>query len=263
MQEQKARNDMTEPQKKTGELVEVDQPAQVPAPVTPMQMLQIAIERGADLDQLDKLMTLQERWEATQARKAFVAAKAAFKAEAPKLTKQKKAGFESRRTGERTDYSYATLDHIAEAISPVLSKHGLSYSWDTEQAEGGLIKVTCVLTHVDGHSERVMLQAAPDQSGSKNSIQAVGSTVTYLQRYTLLAVTGMATADQDTDGMAPVVFIDADQKQRLVDLMKETGADTARFLKYMGVETLDDLPANAFDSAVAALEKKKEQSDDG
>ena len=232
------------------------------AAITPMEMLQIAVERGADMEQLDKLMTLQERWEANEARKAFVAAKAAFKAEAPKLTKQKKAGFESRRTGERTDYSYATLDHIADAISPALSKHGLSYSWETEQAEGGLIKVTCILTHVMGHSEKVALQAGPDTSGSKNSIQAVGSTVTYLQRYTLLAVTGMATADQDSDGMQPVEFIDEDQKQRLIDLMKETGADTARFLKYLGVPSLDDLPANAFDNAVAALEKKKGEAND-
>lgn len=228
------------------------------APITPMQMLQIAVERGAELDHLSKLMDLQERWEANEARKAFVAAKAAFSAEAPKLTKNKQVGFDTRG-GPRTEYKHATLDHITEAISPALAKHGLSYNWETEQAEAGLIKVTCILTHIQGHRERVMLQAGPDNSGSKNNIQAVGSTVTYLQRYTLLAVTGMATADQDVDGAQPVALIEGEQKERLIDLMKETNTDTARFLKYLGVDSLDSLPANAFDDAVAALERKRTQ----
>ena len=249
-------NRMTELQEKAGALVEAPERAPATA-VTPMQMLQVAVERGANLDQLQKLMDLQERWEAKEAEKAFVTAKAAFKAEAPKLTKNKHVGFDSRRGGDRTDYNHATLDHIADELSPVLSQRGLSYSWETEQAEGGLIRVTCILTHVMGHSERVSLQAGPDQSGNKNSIQAVGSTVTYLQRYTLLAATGMATADQDSDGMQPVEFIDAEQKERLIALMKEVDADVPKFLKYLGVDAIDELPASAYDDAVAALEKKR------
>ncbi len=245
---------MTQTKKKQGVAVAE------PRVVTPMEMLQIAIEQGADLDKLTKLMDLQERWEATQARKAFVTAKAAFSAEAPKLTKSKKVGFESKRTGDRMDYNYAPLDRIAQMLGPVLSKHGLSYSWQTEQSEGGLIKVTCILTHTQGHSERVTLQAGPDQSGNKNSIQAVGSTVTYLQRYTLLAITGMATADQDMDGIQPVELINNDQKQQLIAIIRETGADTAAFCKYLGVGSLDELPANAFDNARAALEKKRSKA---
>lgn len=251
-------DEMTKPQEKPqGELVAMDTAAPPAAAVTPMEMLQIAVQQGAELDRLEKLMDMQERWEANEARKAFVVAKAAFKGEAPKLTKNKQVGFDSRSGGSRTDYRHATLDHIAEALSPVLSKHGLSYSWETEQAEGGLIKVTCILTHVMGHSERVMLQAGPDQSGNKNNIQAVGSTVTYLQRYTLLAVTGMATADQDTDGIGPVDLIDAEQKARLVGLMKEVDADVPKFLKYLGVSCIDELPAGSFDTAVGALEAKR------
>jgi ERF superfamily len=60
--------------------------------------------------------------------------------------------------------------------------------------------VTCILTHQMGHSEETTLAGAPDNSGSKNSIQAIGSTVTYLERYTLLAATGLAAANGDNDG---------------------------------------------------------------
>ena len=241
--------------------VERDEPTtgrEIAPAITPMQMLQIAVEQGADLDKLTKLMDLQERWEANEARKAFVVAKAAFKAEAPTITKNKHVGFKSKKDGAAsTDYNHATLDNVAETLSPILSKNGLAYAWETQQSEGGLITVTCVLTHVRGHSERVSLRAGLDQSGNKNNIQAVGSTVTYLQRYTLLSITGMATADQDNDGMGNVEFISAAQKDELIALMKETKADTAAFLKYFGVEALDSLPVTEFDRAVAALEKKR------
>lgn len=166
--------------------------------VTPMDLLQKAMETNADLDKLEKLMDMQERWEAGQARREFVEAKAAFKAEAPRIDKNKTVDFTSQKG--RTTYKHATLDHIEELLSPVLSKHGLSYSWETEQTEQGNIRVTCILTHVRGHSERVSLLSAPDASGNKNSIQAIGSAATFLSRYTLLLAVGMTTGEMDDDG---------------------------------------------------------------
>jgi hypothetical protein len=165
---------------------------------TPMTMLARAVEQGADLDKLTKLMDLQERWEANEARKAFVAALNAFKADPPTLTKNKHVMFETSRGV--TEYDHATLDQVSSTIGKALSAHGLSHRWEVEQLEGGLIKVTCVLTHDKGHSERVPMQCTADDSGGKNKIQSIGSTVTYLQRYTLLAATGMAVGGADNDG---------------------------------------------------------------
>lgn len=232
----------------------------VPAPITPMQMLQIAVERNADLEKLSKLMDLQERWEANEARKAFVAAKAAFRAEAPTISKNKHVGFKSKdRSKADTDYHHATLDNVADSLGPILGKHGLTYSWETEQLDGGMIRVTCVLSHQLGHCERVALQGSPDQTGNKNNIQAVGSTVTYLQRYTLLSITGTATKDQDDDGGddGAGALISPEQKETLIALVKDVEADTAAFLKYFGYVSLDAIPAALFDRAVAALEKKR------
>ena len=47
------------------------------APVTPMEMLDRAVSNGASVETLERLMNLQERWEANQARKAFDDAMAA------------------------------------------------------------------------------------------------------------------------------------------------------------------------------------------
>lgn len=226
--------------------------------VTPMAMLQIAIERGADIAMLEKLMALQERWEATEARKAFVAAKAAFTAERPTIIKNKHVGFTSRRTDSSTDYDHATLDNVCDVIGPALSRHGLSHSWETSQNEGK-IRVTCILTHERGHSERVWLEAGADTSGNKNSIQAVGSAVTYLSRYTLLAITGLATKGQDDDARLRGYGdpISAAQKEEIVALLQETNSDVPKFLAYIGATSVDEIPAAKFNQARDALNRKK------
>ena len=165
---------------------------------TPLTVLQLAVEKGANVDALAKLLELQERWEANVARKSFEEAFAAFKAETPKLEKTKNVNFDTAKG--RTSYNYTPLDVIANTLGPPLAKCGLSYNWKQECSDG-TISVSCILRHTQGHSIENTLSAPADPSGSKNAIQAIGSAVTYLRRYTLLGVLGMATSDEDTDGM--------------------------------------------------------------
>lgn len=162
--------------------------------VTPVDLLNIAVQKGAELDKLEKLMELQRQWEANEARKAYHQAVAEFKTESIKILKNKTVSFGQGKTS----YKHATLDHILDLTVPVLAKYGLSHSWNPSTANGE-ITVSCVLTHSMGHSQSVSLSASPDTSGSKNSIQQVGSTVSYLERYTFLAITGLAAKDQDDD----------------------------------------------------------------
>ncbi len=142
-----------------------------------------------DVEGFGKMMEFQERHEANQARKAYHVAMANFLADAPKIIKQK----------DGHNCKYAGLSDIVVVIAPLLSKHGLSHSWVTGTADKD-ITVTCKITHILGHSEETSLSAGPDTSGSKNAIQAVGSTITYLERYTLKAALGLAEGDQDDDG---------------------------------------------------------------
>lgn len=175
----------------TAEIVK-KQPESVAVP-TPMQLIQIAVQQGADVEKLEKLMDLQLRWEANEARKLFVGAMAAFKSDPPTINKNRHVEY------KEVDYWHATLDNVVATIGAALSKHGISHRWKTGQVEAK-ISVTCILTHEAGHSEETTLTAGADTTGSKNAIQAVGSTVTYLQRYTLLSATGLAASGQDSDG---------------------------------------------------------------
>jgi hypothetical protein len=158
--------------------------------MTPMDMLDRAVTQGASMEVLEKLMALQERWEANQARKSFNDAVAAAKAEIPVITKNRE-GHNSKR--------YADFAAYARVVDPILGKHGLGYRFRTVQDDR--IHVTCILFHKAGHVEENTLAGPADATGSKNAIQAIGSTLTYLQRYSLTQALGLA-ATEDDDGKA-------------------------------------------------------------
>lgn len=160
---------------------------------TPDRLLELAVNKGADVNALEKLLDLRERFEREEARKAYFAAKARFQALAPTIKKDKEAD-----TG-RFKYAYATLSGIATQIREALESCGLSYRWNIDD-KGDDISVTCILSHESGHSEHNSMTAPADDSGAKNAIQQRGSTVTYLQRYTLIGVLGLSSANDDDDG---------------------------------------------------------------
>lgn len=176
------------------------------AAVTPVELVRLAVQSGANMDQLERLMDMQLKYEANEARKAFVADMAEFKKNPPQIVKDKLVGYENK-DGSFTGYKHASLGNVTNAVVEGLAQHGFSHRWDIEQ-DGIKAKVTCTITHRMGHSESVAMEAAKDDSGKKNAIQQVASSITYLQRYTLLAATGLATHDQaDDDGQAAGVDV--------------------------------------------------------
>lgn len=163
--------------------------------VTPMQMINLAVSQGADIDKLEKLMQLQIRWEENEARKAYHVAFSAFKAEAVEVIKS--TGITD---GPLKGKKYADLATAVDAATPALSQHGLSATWKITKDEKDWIECRCTITHVAGHSESTSFGGPPDAGGAKNAMQARASTLNYLQRYTFLAVTGLAAKYQDDDG---------------------------------------------------------------
>lgn len=226
-------------------------------PTTPMAILAMAVSRNMDADKLEKLMALQERWEANQARNAFYEALTAFKADPPKIFKTKEVSYGVGKAS----FNHATLFDASNAVATSLAKHGLSHRWRTSQGEGGLVEVTCVISHRLGHSEETKLRAAPDSSGSKNAVQAVGSTVSYLQRYTLLAATGMAASDVDDDGQSSEsVFLSPEQIEELncaiLDAAKRGYAEAGamKWLKERHkIESIDQIMASDLSETLKAM----------
>lgn len=220
-------------------------------------------EGGIDADALDKLLAARERYEAAEARRAFHAAMSEFRKVAPVVSKTGKVVVS--KSGATA--SYARLSDAVRDIRPLLAELGLNYRWETKQ-ENNSITVACIATHRAGHSERTELSAAPDTSGSKNSVQAIGSTVAYLERYTLFAMFGLSSADMDDDAAGatagPRGLITDEQLADLVALLDEI-PDMPRddFKKYLedrhGVPEgkLQSIPAGKYRAIVATLEKRR------
>jgi hypothetical protein len=168
---------------------------------TPHNLIALAIEKGLDTQSLRELMDLKERHDATIARKAFFEAFTGFQAQCPDIRKAKAVEFGN------TKYTYAPLADITRQIGKVLKENELSYRWEIEDS-GQEIKVTALVSHILGHTERTTMSANPDTSGSKNPIQARGSAIEYLKRYTLIGALGISTADSDIDGRLPADQVD-------------------------------------------------------
>lgn len=227
--------------------------------ITPMGMLERAVSRGASVEVMEKLMSLQERWAANQARRAFDEAMSAAKSEIPVIAKNREVDFTSQKG--RTNYRHEDLAEIARTVDPILTKHGLSYRFRTSSLPNEPVTVTCIVSHRDGYSEENTLSAGRDESGNKNSIQAIGSTITYLQRYTLKAALGLA-ASNDDDGkkVDEQAHISPEQLAALREKMNAVGADEELFAHYMKIETMEHLPASQFARAMEALGKKGRQN---
>ena len=173
-----------------------------PGPTTFMDLLRIVTERGGSAEEIAKFMDLLERQQDREAKQAYVRAFAAFKRGAQTIYKDGAAAFEGKKKdGEgkvAVAYDYATLGHICENIIAQMAEHGLSHRWDPHQS-AGVVKITCILTHEQGHSETASVSYPHDPSGAKNPLQAVNSAITYGERTSLLAVCGIAVKSQDDD----------------------------------------------------------------
>ena len=234
----------------SNELITVEQKnQQVALAAQPMRLIELAIMQGADVDKLERLMALQTQWEAKEARKSFLEAMSNFQSKCPDIMKLKRGH----------NYLYAPLSDIVAQIRDILSSSGLSYRFEQSHENG--IEITCIVSHVGGHSEQTKMKAAPDTSGSKNAIQAVGSAVQYLMRYTLIGALGITTADHDMDGRLPQKPSDPislESESWLQDYYN--AADDAikpQIMTWLKVQSFSQLTEDQAQKAIAAIKAKK------
>ena len=208
------------------------------AALSPLALLDRAIVAGASPETLEKLFELYRGAEAYTAQKAYNAAIAEARAEIKPITRNRRVNFESSRGGRATDYTHETLDEISRMVDPILGKYGLSYRFRTEQPENSdQIRVICVVSHKDGYFEENSLKGPPDATGNKNPLQQIGSTQTYLQRYTLKGALGLA-ASYDDDGAEVGENVIDDDRRAVLEGLLESAVNTSRekVFKYFGIE---------------------------
>lgn len=193
--------------------------------MTPVDLLRIAIEKNADIEKVTKFV---EWYEKREAKKAFEAAMKQFKADPPVISKNKKVHYPTKAGGV-VDYRHATLDHVCEEVIPALSAVGITHGWKVTQ-DKEFITVICVLTGF-GHSEETQMTGMPDTSGDKSPLKAMSSTVTHLQRYTLLSACGLAASNDDETEHNGEPFIEAAEIEKAcAEIAKASDIPTLKFL---------------------------------
>lgn len=220
----------------------------------------VARDPSVNMDKMMQLMSWRKETLADQRRAQFDEAMSAAKAEIPVINKNREVDFTSQKG--RTHYKYEDLAEIARVVSPILAKHGLSYRYRVTSNLNEPVTVTCIVSHRAGHYEEVTLLGGRDESGNKNSIQAVASTLTYLQRMTLKAALGLAASDDD-DGKAstqkvdeappPPGAISEQQADNLRELLEAKGASLGAFLGWAKQKRLIDIPAEQYDACVEGI----------
>jgi hypothetical protein len=255
-----------------------ESPVNVPAiQVSETNALIAMIERAAansavDVDKMERLLLMQERVMDRRAKAEFDAALAVMQPTLPQVDRNgriiilskedRAAGRQDAKPQQSTPY--ALWEDINLAIGPCLAANGFALSFRTGTSPEGKITVTGVLSHKQGHREETTITLMHDSSGSKNSVQAIGSSISYGKRYTaglLLNITSRAPGEADDDGKAAgaTSYISEDQQGELRKQMKQVGADEQRFLAFMGVPDLAALPASRFGEAVERLAMKAKQ----
>jgi hypothetical protein len=208
---------------------------------------------------------------AEQARAVFDAQMAMMQGELPIVDRRGKIVVREKdargeRTGKVTQSTpYALYEDIIEDVLPILSKYGFSITHITDTEEK--VRVESILSG-HGFERRTKLTLMHDSTGSKNSVQAVVSSVSYAKRINLCALVSLATRGEDDDGAGagrPLVTgepITSEQLGQLVDLREAVDCKPDYFLKGLNqrrpnghpeIAKLDDLPAARFDEAIAML----------
>lgn len=170
-------------------LAKVSEPENL-LPADPMISMieRVALDPNSDLEKLERMLAMKERMEAEQAKKDFAQAFAQASVSFPNIPLNGKG---------HNNKPYALLKDIMSLTRGPLSENGLALSFDIKT--GDKITVTAELMHRSGHTKRASIDLPADTSGSKNAVQAIGSSQTYGQRYAAQAVLGLSLGDDIDD----------------------------------------------------------------
>ncbi len=220
-----------------------------------------AADPSVDIDKMERLMAMHERIVARDAKAQYLAALAEMQPGLPVI--RERGGIKNNSGGVQS--TYALWEDINEKIRPLLSAHGFALSFRCGQ-EGDNAKITGILSHRAGHTEETTIWLPMDKSGSKNSVQAVGSSTSYGKRYTAMALLNLTSTGEDDDGnKGGKSVITDEQSADLKSLAEEVSADVPAFLKYLGkigkttISKIEEIPSVMFKDAVAALERKRKK----
>lgn len=225
------------------------------------------IERAArdpnvDIAKMERLFEMQERAEARRAKAAYAAALALMQPKLPTVERKGRIIITDKNDRQKVIQStpYALWEDTNEAIRPILAEHQFALTFRTGSSPDGKITVTGLLSHAAGHSEETTITLMHDSSGSKNSVQAVGSSISYGKRYTAGLLLNLTSRGEDDDGKAAGTgeTLSDDQINKLRAALEFVGGNEKRFLEHIKMESFEDILASKFDDCLRIINARRQ-----
>jgi hypothetical protein len=157
---------------------------------------------------------------------------------------------------------FASLASVILTVKEPLHNNGLSFVQPTIRTDGFVGCETRIM-----HTSGQWMEGELTLPLTKQDPQAAGSAITYARRYSLMSMLGLPTTDDDAesaieedeeDEVDPSVYIDDMQLKIVTDLLEETHADIERFCANFQITSVNKMPKEKLDRAIAALNRKKE-----
>jgi hypothetical protein len=226
------------------------------SPSTVLALIErVALDPGADVEKLGRMVAMYERLKAKEAELAYNAAKGRIlkKLAGIKIVKNRSVLYEIEKgkpqKGTYEGFRYAPLEEIDKHLRPLLAEEDMDLSYSDEPREGGDLVIRGRLKHLPGgHYEDSFMPAPPDTTGGKSNVQAVGSTNSFLRRYVACNIFNIVVVGDDDDGTGGK--IDEAQTKTILDLLKKAKVGV-KFLKYMKAQSVEE--AGSLEAAVATI----------
>jgi len=224
-------------------------------PGVPSKLIELALNKGADLDKVEKVLALQERWQANEAKKVYNDAMVNVHKDMPVVAKSLK--------NDQTRSKYASLDDIICKTKEVYTAQGFSisfYEGETPLAEH--IRICADVIHRLGHKETYHFDVPLDGKGIKGNanmtaIHAKASSTSYARRYLMCMIWNIPTGDDNDGQTASVEQIDNKEMSQVMDFIDEKGVDIKKFCDAFGINEVCELPKSKFTQAINTLKARK------
>jgi hypothetical protein len=214
----------------------------------------VAKDPTVDVSKLEKMLDMQERILTKNAEMSFAQAMSRLQPKLPiiKHTAQIKHG-------DKIISSYARYEDIDRQIKPLYAEEGFSIAFTSKKHETGTTYYG-TLSHKEGHSVTAEMDLTADKSGAKNDIQAIASTISYAKRYLVGMLLNIVTSGEDDDGKRGGTQTISLEMAAEIDVeIKKVKADKDKFLAFMNVKDVREIPLKDYGKAVNALKDKAKE----
>ncbi len=227
----------------------------------PLVMIQTAIEKGMDIDKLERLFELQRQHSKDMAEIAAGEAIRSFQAACPVVEKRREVHKKPKADGSQGDllYRFADFDDVMDVAQPIMTRFGISANFSSRM-DGKNLLVTCSI-QVGTWTKDFSFPVPIPEILNANEAQKMGGALKYGMRSALVGALSIRVRGEDNNAQDLADTITAEEiaiiEDKISDIVNaKLPFDRPSFLKFMVVESVKEIPREKFSKAVGALDAK-------